>query len=198
MSKVKMKPASADRPEALSCFTLDPADDGSFKYIRYFYKQDAHRDGITDMVIAKLTPAGHKAAHHDLLLPEAASGEYMDLSYLLQRYDAMLPGSERTGYAQFTLTLPSEQPPHVGWEQVRAWVRSYFVRQERLAALMVLHLPYLAGSSNANHIHVVIPARRLSVNGFTGHARDICSDSGCHDASASWLSFQKEEGSCAK
>ena len=31
MSKAKSKPATADQPEMLSCFTLDPADDGSFK-----------------------------------------------------------------------------------------------------------------------------------------------------------------------
>ncbi len=86
----------------------------------------------------------------------------------------------------------------MGWEQVRAWVRSYFVRQEQLAALMVLHLPYLAGSSNAAHIHILLPARRLSMNGFTGQARDVCSDSGCHDAWNAWISFQKEGGSCVK
>ncbi|MBH0113677.1 hypothetical protein I5E68_12035 [Novosphingobium sp. YJ-S2-02] len=198
MSKAKSKPATADQPGFLSFFPLDPAKDGSFKYIRYFYKQDVHRAGIADMVMAKLTPAGHQASRHDLLLPDAASGEYMDLSYLLQRYDAMLPAAERNGYAQFTLTLPSDQPPHVGWEQVRAWVRSYFVRQEQLAALMVLHLPYLAGSSNAAHIHILLPGRRLSMNGFTGQARDVCSDGGCHNAWNAWLSFQKEGGSCGK
>lgn len=197
MSKVKAKPATADRPEELSCFPLDPAGDGSFKYLRYFYKQDVNRAGITEPVLAKLKPAGHKAAHHDLLLPDAAGGEYMDLGYLLQRYDSMLPAAERTGFAQFTLTLPPDQPPHRGWEQARAWVRSYFVRQEQLAALMVLHLPYLAGSSNASHIHIVVPARRLSVNGFTGQARDVCSDSGCKEAWNAWLSFQMETGSCA-
>ncbi|WP_234791927.1 hypothetical protein [Sphingobium yanoikuyae] len=88
MSKAKSKPATADQPGFLSFFPLDPAKDGSFKYIRYFYKQDVHRAGIADMVMAKLTPAGHQASRHDLLLPDAASGEYMDLNYLLQRYDA--------------------------------------------------------------------------------------------------------------
>ncbi|RSU75857.1 hypothetical protein BRX37_10210 [Sphingomonas sp. S-NIH.Pt3_0716] len=198
MSKAKTKPATADRPDELSCFPLDPAGDGSFKYLRYFYKPGASRAGIIEPVLAKLTPAGHKAAHNDLLLPDAAGGEYMDLCYLLQRYDAMLPAAERNGFAQFTLRLPPDQPPHRGWEQARAWVRSYFVRQEQLAALMILHLPYLAGSPNASHIHIVLPARRLTVNGFTGHARDIISDGGCHNALNAWLSFQQETGSCAK
>ncbi len=192
MTRTKTKPGIAKAPEELSCFSLDFSECPSFRYIRYFYKQQTERAGIASMVLAKLTPKGHVAARHDLLLPDSASGEYQDLAHLLQRYDTMLPAVERNGYAQFTLTLPAGQPAHVGWEQVRAWVRSYFVCQQQLAALMVLHLPYLAGSPNANHIHVLLPARRLSVHGFSGHARDVCSDQGCREALASWLEFKKE------
>lgn len=132
-------------------------------------------------------------------------GRYLRELGMLKLENALLVGRfvrhfsfDLSDYAQFTLTLPPDEPPHVGWERVRAWVRSYFVRQEQLAALMVLHLPYLADSSNASHIHILLPARRLSVNGFTGHARDVCSDSGCHDAWNSWLSFHKECSSCVK
>lgn len=198
MTKAKSKQVATSGSEELSCFSLDPAESPGFKYIRYFYKLEAQRAGIASMFMGKLTPNGHTAARHDLLLPDCASGEYLDLAYLLQRYDSMLPAIERNGYAQFTLTLASDRPVHAGWEQIRAWVRSYFVCQQQLAALMVLHLPYLAGSSNPAHIHILLPARRISVNGFSGHARDVCSDQGCREALTSWLAFQKEAEPCAK
>lgn len=188
--KTTAKPTPANAPEELSSFSLDFSECPGFKYIRYFYKNERERAGIAPMVLAKLAPKGHAAARHDLLLPGAASGEYQDLRHLLQRFDAMLPRVERNGYAQFTITLPSEQVVHVGWEQVRAWVRSYFVDQQQLAALMVLHLPFLAGSANPNHIHVILPARRLSLHGFSGQARDVFCDQGCREALASWVEFQ--------
>jgi hypothetical protein len=189
-AKTKAKSTLAEAPEELSCFSLDFSECPGFKYIRYFYKEERERVGIAAMFQAKLTPKGHVAARHDLLLPDAASGEYQDLPYLLQRFDTMLPRVERNGYAQFTVTLPPGQAAHVGWEQVRAWVRSYFVNRQQLAALMVLHLPFLAGSANPNHIHVLLPARRLSVHGFSGQARDVCSDQGCREALASWIELR--------
>jgi len=57
-------------------------------------------------------------------------------------------------------------------------VLGYFARELQLAVLMVLHAPYLAGSSNDPHVHLLVPARRLGTNGFGLHARDVCSGNG--------------------
>lgn len=180
-------------PEELSCFSLDAAGHPEFRYIRYYWKGDGPRVGIASAILSKLTPAGHQAARHDLLLPASAPGEYADLPYLLERYDATLPTVERNGYAQFNIYLSGDRPHHASWEQVRAWVLNYFVRQHLLAAVMVLHVPHLAGSANSPHIHVLTPARRLGANGFGPHARDVCSDAGAADALAHWLSFTAGE-----
>ena len=176
-------------PEELSSYVMDTDDYAHFRYIRYYWKGDGPRTGITAAVLRKLTPAGHQAARHDLLLPESAPGEYAQLSYLLERYDATQPAVEKNGYAQFTLDLSPDRPLHASWEHVRSWAYGYFVRQFQLAVLMVMHAPYLAGSANDPHIHLVVPARRLGANGFGAHARDVCSDSGCAEALASWQLF---------
>ena len=174
------------RPEALACFRADASAHPEFRYHRFFWRENGPKSGIASAVLAKLQPAGHQAARHDLLLPVSASGEYSDLDHLLARYDATQPAIERNGYAQFTIDLSSERPLHASWEEIRVWVRSYFVDRLQLAAIMVLHAPFMAGSANDPHIHILIPARRLGANGFGVHARDVCSDSGYADALADW------------
>lgn len=192
MSSPKSKAKAG--PEALSSFAADAADHPDFRYIRYYWKQDGPKSGIASAILAKLTPAGHQAARHDLLLPKSAPGEYSELAHLLDRYDATQPGIERNGYAQFTIDLPADRPIHAGWEQIRAWVLNYFVRQFDLAAVMVLHIPFRAGSSNPTHIHILLPARRLGPNGFAFHARATCSDDGCKEALIDWQTFSKDYG----
>lgn len=177
-------------PEALSCFRADASDHPGFRYHRFFWKLTGLKCGITSAVLAKLQPAGHQAARHDLLLPASAPGEYSDLHHLLARYDATQPPIERNGYAQFSIDLSSDLPLHASWEDIRTWVRSYFVDRLQLAAVMVLHAPYRAGSANDPHIHILIPARRLGANGFGVHARDVCSDSGYAEALADWNAFR--------
>ncbi|HEV7434337.1 hypothetical protein VHN57_26125 [Sphingobium sp. WW5] len=182
---------SRSGPEALSAYVGDSTDHPHFRYVRYYWKNDGIRNGVSAAVLAKLTPAGHEAARHDLLVPTNAPGEYAQLSYLLERYDATHPAVEKTGYAQFTIDLSADRPLHVSWEDIRAWVLSYFVRELQLAVLMVLHVPYWAGSSNDPHVHLIVPARRLGANGFGLHARDVCCDNGCASALTSWQEFEK-------
>lgn len=192
-AKAKVK----DEPEALSCFVADAADDPGFRYIRYFWKANGPKCGIAAAVSAKLNPAGHEAARHDVLVPASAPGEYAQLSHLLARYDATQPLIERNAYAQFTLDIDADVPIHVGWEQARSWVMTYFVQQHQLAAVLVLHMPFLAGSGNHSHVHILLPARRLGPNGFAFHARATCSDEGHKDALANWTAFRAMKGAPA-
>ncbi|WP_022682582.1 hypothetical protein [Sphingobium bisphenolivorans] len=184
---------SKSGPEELSCFHLDWPAHPEFRYMRWYWKVDGPSIGIAASVLGKLNPAGHQAARHDLLLPGSAPGEYADLRYLLERYDATQPVIERNGYAQFNIILDADRPLHAGWELVRAWTLSYFVRELQLAAVLVLHAPFLAGSANEPHVHILVPARRLTANGFGLHARDTCSDAGAAEALASWLAFNGVE-----
>ena len=70
---------SKSGPEKLSAYVLDTADYAHFRYIRYYWKSGGPRVGIAAALLAKLTPAGHQAARHDLLLPDLAPGEYPQL-----------------------------------------------------------------------------------------------------------------------
>ncbi|WP_327752080.1 hypothetical protein VVT58_06480 [Sphingobium sp. SJ10-10] len=189
-TKTKTKVVAKPEPEALSRYVADASEHPGFRYARYFWRENGPKCGITTAVLAKLQPAGHPAARHDLLLPAAAAGEYADLDYLLTRYDATQPLIERNGYVQYTIDLLSDRPVHAGWELVREWVMAYFVRELQLAALLVLHMPFRAGSANASHIHILIPARRIGPDGFGAHARSTCSDQGFKDGLNSWMEFQ--------
>ena len=189
-AKTRTKILAKPEPEALSCFRADCSGQPNFRYQRYFWKESGPRTGIAATVRAKLQPAGHQAARHDLLLPPTSPGEYSDLDHLLARFDATQPSIERNGFAQFTIDLSSDLPLHASWEDIRAWVRSYFVSRLQLAALMVLHAPFMAGSANDPHVHILLPARRLSANGFGLHARDVCCDEGHAEAQRDWNAFR--------
>ncbi|WP_454888202.1 hypothetical protein [Sphingobium herbicidovorans] len=189
-TKSKAKAVVKPEPEALSRYVADASDHPEFRYARYFWKENGLKCGIKTAVLAKLQPAGHPAARHDLLLPATAAGEYADLDYLLTRYDATQPLIERNAYVQYTVDLPADRPVHASWEQVREWVMGYFVRELQLAALLVLHMPFRAGSANASHVHILLPARRLGPDGFGCHARATCSDSGFKDGLTNWMAFQ--------
>lgn len=67
-AKTKVKPG----PEALSCFRADASAHPEFRYHRFFWKENGPKSGIASAVLAKLQPAGHQAARHDLLLPISA------------------------------------------------------------------------------------------------------------------------------
>lgn len=187
--KIKTKATTKPEPESLSRYVVDASDHPGFRYIRHFWKENGLKSGIKTAVLAKLQPAGHPAARHDLLLPANAAGEYADLDYLLTRYDATQPLIERNAYLQYTVDLPADRPAHFGWEQVREWVMGYFVRELQLAALLVLHMPFRAGSANPSHVHILLPARRIGPDGFAFHARSSCSDEGFKDGLTSWTAF---------
>jgi len=181
--------AAADQPTELLLYAASSRDHPEFRYLRRYWRVDGPQCAIGPSVLTKLSPAGHEALRHDLLLPEHAPGDYMDLTHLLARYDASSPTWGRNGYTQFTIDLPPNKALHRGWEKVRSWAWSYFVRDRRLAVLMVLHAPYLAGSHNPSHIHLLVPVRQLEANGFGASVRDISTDEGAEEAYQAWCGF---------
>lgn len=187
--------AGNDAPVELLCYAACHRDHPEFRYLRRYWRVDGPQGAIGPSVLAKLKPAGHDALRHDLLLPEHAPGDYMDLAHLLERYDAASPTRGRNGYTQFTIDLPPDRALHRGWEKVRSWAGSYFVRDRRLAVLMVLHAPYLAGSRNLAHIHLIVPVRPLEANGFGAPERTIATDEGAEEAYQAWCAFEPWDAS---
>lgn len=60
---------------------------------------------------------------------------------------------------------------------------------------MVLHAPYLAGSHNPSHIHLIVPVRPLETNGFGAPERTIATDEGAEEAYQAWCAFEPWDAS---
>lgn len=157
-----------------------------------------NRPGIAPWVQKKLRPGNDpefgQALLADLVLPAEASGEYMDLAFLFDRYDRTQPSYEQHALVQMKFTLADSEPLHVGWERVRAFALQYLAGERGMAAVLVLHNPGAAGSGNAPHIHVIVPARQLTANGFSATDTRLCSDQGHEECWAAWQAHLQKGG----
>lgn len=170
----------------------------NFDFTRYWWPSSEGRPGIAQWVQKKLRPGSDpvfgQAARVDVVLPPAVCGEYMHLPFLLERYDQTLPSFEQHAFVQVKFTLPATEPLHVGWERVRGFALEYFARERGLAAILVLHNPGTAGSCNPPHIHLIVPARELTTNGFGATDKRLCSDLGQEECWAAWQVFLGKGG----
>lgn len=150
------------------------ADKPNFGFSRFWWEGDGPREGITATVLKKFqpvpdpeNPAAITAAKTDLLLPCDAQSDYMDVRHLLERFDAKLPASEKHAYLQITLRYPGAMNVHGPFEEARAFAWQYLVVERRLATVIVVHAPFLAGSENSPlHVHLISPLRRLGALGW--------------------------------
>lgn len=190
--------SSSAAPAELRRFINGAGVHPNFDFMRYWWASSDHRPGIAPWVQKKLQPGSDQqfgqAMRVDLALPSAASGEYMSLAFLLDRYDRTLPSYEQHAFVQMKFTLPGHEPLHVGWEQVRAFALQYLARERGLATVLVLHNPGAAGSCNPPHIHLIVPARELTANGFGATDKRLCSDIGQEECWAAWQDFLQEGG----
>lgn len=171
----------------------------NFNFTRY-WRQDAREAAplITPLIMPRLDPVPLYQRHpnslapvpprSDLLLPAAAPGDIFHPRGLLERFDAT-PALRQDLYVEIKITLDAPTAAHVGWEQVRGWCLEYFAIQRGLAAVLVLHRPGLGGSIRPNHVHVFIPARLLTADGFVGNAGSLCSDTGNLEAGEAWEAY---------
>src|SRR5690606_22727217 len=114
-----------------------------------------------------------------------ASSVYLDLEFLLQQFDRMQPQHERL-MIQTKLALPSDRPWHAGYEDARAFARSHFCSRG-FPVLLVAHVPGVAGLDGyGNHVHCIVLARPLTIDGFGGTQHRLCSDKGYSEALAAW------------
>lgn len=171
-----------------------------FHFTRY-WRQDPTEQvpPIAPIILPKFDPVpryqrtgagpGPLPPRADIVLPSDAPGDIFDVRGLLERFDAGPPLKEDL-YVEIKVALPQTIAAHAGWEQVRAWCMRHFALEQRLACALVLHRPGLGGSDRPTHVHVFIPARRLTVDGFVGNAYPLCTDEGNRLAWASWSTFR--------
>ncbi len=161
-----------------------------FTFSRAWWEGQGEREGITVWVEKKLTPGEDprfgSAVHAGLVLPRHAPGEYWSIPYLFQRFDEMLPSFERHAFVHLKLVLPGAEPAHAAFEKVRSFAWQHFAVERRLAALVVLHAPGIAGVGNPRHAHVVVPSRELVADGFAATNYRLCSDTGQQEAWQAW------------
>jgi hypothetical protein len=192
---------AASVTEAIPPATLESFVNGGgfypgFQFKRGWWEGPGEREGIYSTFASRIQvgdcPKAGMALRHEVLLPDLASSEYLDWEVLVRRFDETLPSFCHDAYAAVKIDLPPDQAPHVGFETVRSYAHEYFVRGKDLPVVLALHVPYMAGSKNRPHTHILIPARQLGAHGFGLACRDLCSDQGHLASFEAWKAFQRE------
>lgn len=175
----------------LKSFTDGAGAHPNFSFTRYWWDGDGTRDGIKSWVDKKLAPGDDpvfgRAVKAEVLIPDTASTDYAEAGFLLEQFDSKLPGFERHAFIQVKITIEESVSWTAGYERVRAYARQHFVGNGHPVAI-VAHVPGAAGSSNANHVHVIVLSRTLSINGFGETDYVLCSDRGHNEAWDAWQS----------
>lgn len=174
----------------LKSFGKGDAAHPGFSFTRYWWEGAGPRAGIAPWVHKKLNPGDDptfgKAAKAEMLLPDGAPADYADLAFMLERFDRQQPSYERHVMIQVKLALPEDEPWHVGYERGRAFARSHFCGRG-FPVILVAHVPSVVGlEGRGSHVHCIVLARPLSINGFGGPSHRLCSDKGYAEALAAW------------
>lgn len=188
MAMLASKEAVSDQDEGeqprtrMSVFVHPPTDeDPEFTWARHYYKGSENRDGIRPWLSKKLFPGNDPrfgyAAKLDVLLPVAAAGDLARSGTLVDRYDETHPPYEKHVMVHVKIMLDHHEPWHVGFERIRSFARAHFA--DRFATVLIAHVPTMGGlTGKGSHVHCAVLARPLSINGFEGACRVLCSDQG--------------------
>jgi hypothetical protein len=192
-----VRPAPAVAPAELKAFHHNDGLYPGFGFVRFWWEGDGPREGISAKVLKKFHPVADPddedavtAAKTDLILPPDAQEDYRDVRHLLERYDAKLPPSEKHAYLQVTLSFPGATNVHGPFEEARAFAWEYMVAERRLATIIVAHAPFLAGSGNALHVHLIMPLRRLGPLGWGEMETWLQNDRGRSEVFEAWTAFR--------
>jgi len=188
----KAKPAAAaiEPPTCeLACFQDGGGAFPNFKYFRYWWRGDGDRPSMIPLIEKKLRPGDDPkfgvAAKFDLLLPDAAPGDYLDLSFLLERYEERQQPWEPAAFVQLNF-YPRDGQSALGlFEQVRSFCRAQFA-MIGCPTIITLHVPAYAGHDNEPHCHAQILPRVLGPLGFAGWQRDLACDAGNRAIYSAW------------
>ncbi|WP_260598226.1 hypothetical protein [Sphingomonas endolithica] len=125
----------------------------------------------------------------DVLLPPSAVDDLYDPRVLCERYEATALPDLKNLALVITIRLRGPKPMHVHWERVRSFAHQRFATERRLAVILVAHVPAHAGSRAANHIHLVVPARELTAQGFGAGIGRLASDRGLPEIAGEWAAW---------
>ncbi|MDE2172320.1 MAG: hypothetical protein KGJ57_23350 [Sphingomonadales bacterium] len=146
--------------------------------------------------VAAARPAHHGHAWQptatvDVLLPEGAPSELLDVRRLAERYeaDAFVGIKDLAVLATFKIDKPGQILNM--WADVRAFARFFFCEERNMAVAAFLHVPSRSGVKRAAHIHLVAPARELDCEGFGAFCRPFVSDAGASVMVKAWSVWKR-------
>lgn len=96
----------------------------------------------------------------EVLLPRWAPDHLRNLAALVDTYQKQLLPKQEDLLGIATVRFDPGYSFHRQWELTRSWVRTSFNGRD-LAAILIHHVPALAGRSHKAHLHVLYPVRRL-------------------------------------
>lgn len=166
-----------------------------FSFVKYF-RQDAREPSqpLAELIGPRLAPAPAyqassplAAARRDFVLPLDAPRTITSIAELLAAFDSV-PPLRRDVMVELKFILRFGAAPHHAYEAVRGFALDHFAAERGLAAMLVLHLPGRSGAAGDNHIHLFVPARRLTAEGFGSHAGNLVHDEGFEEVKTAWRS----------
>lgn len=174
-------------------YTVPPiVPDVAFAVLRRNYAK--HRNDARVYASNKLHPIkwplsldDHRPqVRHEVLLPYDAEDRFLDARLLFENFEAEQVPNQKDLVTHVKLSPPTSRH-HQLWEDGRHFAMQEFVRKERLAVLMIMHVPKLSPC----HLHLLIPCRRFGPLGWGEFVQDLARDSGCLRVSAAWAAFRQ-------
>ena len=173
-----------------------------FSFVKYF-RQDPTEPPtpLFELIGPRLSPApAYQAsspladARRDFVLPQDAPRTIASIAELITAFDC-IPPLPRQVMIELKFILRDSASSHCAYEAVRGFALDYFAKERGLAALLVLHLPARSGAAGDNHIHLFVPARRLTGEGFGTQVRGLAHDEGAQEVPAAWCAWQQGSAS---
>jgi len=168
-----------------------------------YFRQDSREptQPLSDLIGPRLAPAPTyqassplAAVRRDFVLPLDAPRTIATIAELLAAFDSV-PPLRRDVMVELKFILRSDAAPHHAYEAVRGFALAHFAGERGLAAMLVLHLPGRSGAAGDNHIHLFVPARRLTQEGFGTHAGNLVHDDGFVEVCEAWNAWPRSAGS---
>ncbi len=169
-----------------------------FSFVKYF-RQDPTEPPtpLVELIGARFSPApAYQAsspladARRDFVLPRDAPRTIASIAEVIAGFDS-IPPLPRQVMVELKFILRASTASHCAYEAVRGFALDYFARERGLAALLVLHLPARSGATGDNHIHLFVPARRLTAEGFGTEVKGLAHDEGFREVSSAWSAWQR-------
>lgn len=182
------------------CATPDCELFSMFTFVKCFRQDEREQPTpLAELIGPRLAPAPCYQAsspfadvRRDFVLPREAPNTLNSIAEIFAAFDSV-PPLRRDVMIEMKFILRLTTAPHLAYEAVRDFARGHFAGHRGLAAMLVLHLPGRSGAVGDNHIHLFVPARRLTPQGFGSNAGKLVHDQGFEEVKAAWCEWREDQ-----